>query len=172
MIVVDTNVASELMRPAPEARVVAWVRAQDNNELYTTSITVAEIAYGIERLPDGARKALLRATATQVFSAFADHVLPFDAEAAGLYGAIVSARERDGAPIDGFDAQIAAICRLHSATLATRNGKDFDQAGIDVVDPWRPDFTLLDQDGEAVSLAELRGTTVVVYFYPKADTPG
>jgi predicted nucleic acid-binding protein len=137
MIVVDTNVASELMRPAPEARVVAWVRAQDNSELYTTSITVAEIAYGIERLPDGARKALLRATATQVFSAFADRVLPFDIGAAGLYGAIVSARERDGAPIDGFDAQIAAICRHHSATLATRNGKDFDQTGIDVVDPWR-----------------------------------
>ncbi len=137
MIVVDTNVASELMRPAPEARVVAWVRAQDNNELYTTSITVAEIAYGIERLPDGARKALLRATATQVFSAFSEHVLAFDAEAAGLYGAIVSARERDGAPIDGFDAQIAAICRRHSAARATWNVTDFVQTGVDVVDPWR-----------------------------------
>jgi predicted nucleic acid-binding protein len=91
MIVVDTDVASELMRPAPEARVVAWVRAQDANALYTTSITVAEIAYGIERLPDGARKALLRATAAQVFSAFAEHVLAFDADAASLYGTIVSA---------------------------------------------------------------------------------
>ena len=111
MIVVDTNVASELMRPAPDARVVAWVRAQDAGELYTTSITVAEIGYGVERLPEGARKALLRATATQVFSAFAEHVLAFDAGAAGLYGAIVTARERAGAPIDGFDAQIAAICR-------------------------------------------------------------
>jgi predicted nucleic acid-binding protein len=130
MIVVDTDVASELMRPAPNARVVAWVRAQDGNELYTTSIAVAEIAYGIERLPDGARKALLRATATQVFSAFAKHVLPFDAEAASLYGAIVSARERDG-------AQIAAICCHHAATLATRNVKDFGQTGVDVRDPWR-----------------------------------
>ena len=137
MIVVDTNVASELMRPAPEARVVAWIQAQDSSELYTTSITVAEIAYGIERLPDGARKALLRATAVQVFFAFTEHVLPIDADTAALYGEIVSSRERGGAPIDGFDGQIAAICRRHSATLATRNVKDFQQTGVDVVDPWR-----------------------------------
>jgi predicted nucleic acid-binding protein len=136
MIVVDTNVASELMRPAPNARVVAWMRAQHAGDLYTTSITVSEIAYRVERLTDGARKALLRATATQVFSAFADHVLAFDAGAAALYGAIVSSRERGGAPIDGFDAQIAAICRRHGATLATRNVKDFEQTGVDVIDPW------------------------------------
>lgn len=136
MIVVDTNVASELMRPAPDARVVAWVRAQDGGDLYTTAITVAEIGYGVERLPDGARKALLRATATQVFSAFVDHVLAFDAGAAALYGAIVSARERAGAPIDGFDAQIAAICRRHGAGLATRNVRDFEQTGVEIIDPW------------------------------------
>jgi predicted nucleic acid-binding protein len=136
MIVVDTNVASELMRSLPDARVVAWLHAQDGSELYTTAITVAEIGYGVERLPEGARKALLRATAAQVFSAFAEHVLAFDGDAAGLYGAIVSARERGGAPIDGFDAQIAAICRRQGATLATRNGKDFDQTGVAIVDPW------------------------------------
>jgi predicted nucleic acid-binding protein len=136
MIVVDTNVASELMRPAPDARVVAWMRAQDGSELYTTSITVAEIGYGVERLPEGARKALLRATASQVFSAFVDHVLAFDAGAAALYGAIVGARERAGAPIDGFDAQIAAICRRHGAGLATRNVRDFEQTGVEVIDPW------------------------------------
>jgi len=136
MIVVDTNVASELMRPAPDARVVAWMRAQDGSELYTTSITVAEIGYGVEQLPEGARKALLKATAAQVFSAFAEKVLAFDADAAGLYGAIVSARERSGAPIEGFDAQIAAICRRHAAALATRNVKDFEQTGVDIVDPW------------------------------------
>jgi predicted nucleic acid-binding protein len=87
--------------------------------------------------PEGARKALLRATAAQVFSAFAENVLPFDADAASLYGAIVGARERDGAPIDGFDAQIAAICRHHSASLATRHVKDFEGTGVHVVDPWR-----------------------------------
>ena len=136
MIVVDTNVASELMRPAPDARVIAWVRAQHGGDLFTTAITVAEIGYGVERLPEGARKALLRATAAHVFSAFAEQVLAFDADAAALYGAIVAARERGGAPIDGFDAQIAAICRRHSAALATRNVKDFAQTGVEIIDPW------------------------------------
>jgi predicted nucleic acid-binding protein len=136
MIVVDTNVASELMRPAPDSRVVGWLRAQDGGELYTTSITVAEIGYGVERLPDGARKALLGATAAHVFSSFAERVLAFDFDAAGLYGEIVAARERGGAPIDGFDAQIAAICRRHGATLATRDVKDFEQTGVEIVNPW------------------------------------
>jgi predicted nucleic acid-binding protein len=112
------------------------VRAQDGGDLFTTAITVAEIGYGVERLPDGARKALLRATATQVFSAFAEQVLAFDADAAALYGTIVTARERRGVPIDGFDAQIAAICRRHSAALATRNVKDFAQTGVELIDPW------------------------------------
>ncbi len=136
MIIVDTDVATELMRPAPDPRVVAWLRTRDGSELFTTSITVAEVGYGVERLPDGAHKRLLRATASQVFSAFADHVLAFDADAAGLYGEIVTARERGGAPIDGFDAQIAAICRRHGATLATRNVRDFEQTGVEIVDPF------------------------------------
>jgi predicted nucleic acid-binding protein len=136
MIVLDTNVTSELMRPSPSPVVTAWVLARHSAELYTTSITLAEIGYGIERLPDGNRKDLLRITAEQVFSAFAEHVLAFDAAAAFRYGAIVSGRDRVGAPIDGFDAQIAAICRVHAATLATRNVKDFEGTGIDVVDPW------------------------------------
>jgi len=130
MIVLDTNVTSELMRPAPLLVVTAWVRARNARELYTTSITMAEIRYGIERPPDGRRKDLLRITAEDVFSAFAEAVLPFDAAAAAEYAGIVSRRDRTGAPIDGFDAQIAAICRTHGATLATRNVKDFDATGI------------------------------------------
>lgn len=137
MIVLDTNVVSELMRPTPSPRVETWVRARSSDELYTTSITVAEISYGIERLPDGARKTLLASTAQQLFSAFAEHVLAFDAVAASVYGSVVSDRDRAGAPIDGFDAQIASVCRAHGAALATRNVKDFRAAGIDVVDPWR-----------------------------------
>jgi predicted nucleic acid-binding protein len=136
VIVLDTNVVSELMRPSPAPAVAAWVRAHSAAELYTTAITVAVIAYGIERLPDAARRAPLRATAEQVFAAFTEHVLAFDAAAAAHYGSIVSARERAGAPIDGFDAQIAAICRAHAATLATRNIKDFHDAGIEILDPW------------------------------------
>lgn len=136
MIVCDTNVVSELMRSEPSPVVAGWVRAHPADELYTTSITLAEVRYGIERLPGGKRKELLRRVAEEVFSAFEEQVLPFDAEAAGWYAAVVCERERAGFPIEGFDAQIAAICRARGATLATRNLKDFHGTGIEVVDPW------------------------------------
>ncbi|MGI8697284.1 MAG: type II toxin-antitoxin system VapC family toxin [Mycobacteriales bacterium] len=136
MIVVDTNVTSELMRPSPSPAVAAWVRAHSPAELYATSITLAEIGYGIERLPNGRRKALLRTAAADVFTVFAKHLLAFDATAAAQYAGIVTHRERAGAPIDGFDAQIAAICRAHGAAVATRNGTDFRETGIAVIDPW------------------------------------
>ena len=138
MIVVDTNVVSELMRPSPSAVVVGWVRGNER-ELYTTSITLAEIRYGIERLADGRRKELLRSTAEEVFADFAERVLAFDAEAAMAYAMIVSGRDRAGLPIDGFDAQIASICHAHRAALATRNAKDFQDTGIDIIDPWQSD---------------------------------
>lgn len=137
MIVVDTNVTSELMKPAPSPVVVGWVRGHNATELYTTSITLAEISYGIGRLPDGRRKDLLAAAAEEVFSAFAEQILAFDTAAAMQYGPIVSHCEGAGAPIEGFDAQIASICRAHDATLATRNVKDFRDTGIAVVNPWR-----------------------------------
>ena len=137
MIVVDTNVVSELMRSNPSPAVASWVDSQPASELYTTSITVAEIRYGIERLPEGERRDVLVATAAEVFTSFAEHVLPFDIRAAARYGRIVADRERAGAPITGFDAQIAAICQSHDATLATRNGKDFDGTSIEVLDPWQ-----------------------------------
>lgn len=139
MIVVDTNVTSELMRPSPSPAVTAWVRAHTPAELYTTSITLAEVRYGIERLPSGRRRDLLRAAADDVFSAFPDQILAFDATAAVDYAGIVSSRDRAGAPIDGFDAQIAAICRVHGATLATRDVKDFHDTGIELTDPWDAD---------------------------------
>ena len=137
MIIVDTNVASELMKPSPAATVRDWIRARTGSGLYTTSITLAEIRYGIERLPAGRRKDVFRRTADEVFAAFEDQVLPFDAAAALHYPAIVTRRDNAGLPIDGFDAQIAAICRTHDAPLATRNGKDFQETGVDVIDPWQ-----------------------------------
>lgn len=137
MIIVDTNVVSELMRPDPSPVVETWVRAREVTELFTTAVTLAEIRYGIARLPDGRRKDLLRDTADEVFAAFADAVLPFDEPAAAQYAAVVCRRDRSGTPIDGFDAQIAAICLVHSAALATRNVKDFEHTGIEVIDPWR-----------------------------------
>jgi len=137
MIILDTNVVSELMKPQPDEWVSRWVLAQAAGNLYTTSITLAEILYGIERLPNGKRKGLLRTTASAVFDAFAEQVLPFDAGSAAHYPTIVVARDRLGLPIDGFDAQIASICRTHGGSLATRNVKDFGHTGIDLTDPWQ-----------------------------------
>jgi toxin FitB len=136
MIVVDTNVASELMRPSPSQLVRDWVSSQAAAELYTTAITVAEIRHGLERLADGRRKDRLKTAADEVFIAFGDYVLPFDASAAVHYALIVAHRDGVGLPIEGFDAQIAAICRARGAALATRNIKDFLETGIDVIDPW------------------------------------
>lgn len=95
----------------------------------TTAVTVAEIRYGLERLPDGTRKDSLMAVATEVFAAFSEYIQPFDADAATWYAKIVAHRDRIGLPIDGFDAQIAAICRTRGVALATRNVKDFREPG-------------------------------------------
>ena len=137
MIIVDTNVVSELMKPSPSAQVIEWVRARSGRELFTTSITLAEILYGLARLPDGRRKEVLRTTASEVFAAFDDQVLPFDSSAATHYAEVVGGRDQLGLPIDGFDAQIASICRAHGAALATRNLKDFRQTDVNLIDPWQ-----------------------------------
>ncbi len=137
MIIADTNVVSELMRPSPSRQVRDWVSAQAPGGLCTTAITVAEIRYGLERLADGRRKQSLLSAATEVFAAFSGYIQPFDADAAIWYATIVARRDRLGLPIDGFDAQIAAICRTRGAALATRNAKNFRETGIGVIDPWQ-----------------------------------
>jgi predicted nucleic acid-binding protein len=136
MIILDTNVVSELMRPEPAPQVAGWVRDRDRRELRTTVITLAEVRYSIARLPDGRRKQGLLAAADDVFSTFEDQVLPVDTAAAAQYAAIASRRERAGRPIAGVDALIAAVCRCQGATLATRNVSDFDGTGIEIIDPW------------------------------------
>lgn len=136
MIILDTNVVSELMRPEPAPRVATWVRDRDRRELRTTAITLAEVRYGMARLPDGRRKQVLLAAADEIFSAFADQVVPVDTAAAEHYAVIAGNRERAGKPIAGFDALIAAVCRSRGAALATRNVSDFDGTGIEVIDPW------------------------------------
>jgi hypothetical protein len=137
MIVLDTNVVSELMRAAPAPAVLAWLQQTSSTGLYTTSVTVAEIRYGIACLPDGRRKHDLHQAANEVFATFPRQVLSFDVAAATAYVDVVAGREADGNPISGFDAQIAAICRCQAATLATRNTKDFIGTGISLIDPWR-----------------------------------
>lgn len=138
MIVLDTNVISEVFRPRPEARVVAWLESL-TGEVAITAVTLAELMAGVRRLPDGRRKSDL---SFRIDAAVAPYrgsrsVLPFDDTSAGPYAEILVAREAVGLPISTADAQIAAICRAHGATCATRNVKDFAHTGIELLDPWK-----------------------------------
>jgi predicted nucleic acid-binding protein len=137
VIVLDTNVVSELMRKEPEPRVIEWVDGHPASDVFLTSVTTAELLYGIARLPDGRRKDSLAAkTQELLLDDFAGQVLAFTVDASAHYADIVVTRERRGAPISMADGQIAAICRLYGAVLATRNVKDFVGSGVDVRDPW------------------------------------
>lgn len=138
VVVLDTNVVSELMRPTPATAVRTWADHLQPTTVHTTSVTLAEVRFGIARLPPGRRRTTLMGAAADVFGAFADRILPFDGTAAGHYADIVVEREQRGMPISGFDAQIAAICRAHRAVLATRNISDFELLGLELVDPWTP----------------------------------
>jgi hypothetical protein len=137
VIVLDTNVLSELMRPNPSSRVIAWIRQRRGPQTTVTAITQAEIFYGVELLPPGRRRNHLLREAESMFAEdFGGRTLPFDSEAARLYAKIASARRAKGKPISPADAQIAAIVRAHNATLATRNIADFEACGIQLVNPW------------------------------------
>jgi len=137
MIILDTNVLSELMRPKPSSKVVDWVGKQTAAEVFTTAITEAEIFYGIELLAKGKRREQLLAAADAIFSEdLAARVLGFESDAARVFSQIAAQRRALGKPISHEDAQIAAIARLRKAKLATRNVADFADCGIDVVNPW------------------------------------
>lgn len=139
MIVLDTNVLSELMRPRPAAQVVRWVEGQPSIELFTTAISEAEILCDIELLPRGRRRDGLLAAAESMFAEdFSGRVLPFDSSAARAFFSIAARRRAVGKPISHADAQIAAIVQLNNATLATRNVRDFDACGIRLHNPWSP----------------------------------
>ncbi|MCP3797930.1 type II toxin-antitoxin system VapC family toxin [Allokutzneria sp. A3M-2-11 16] len=137
MIVLDTNVVSELMRQVPDDTVVRWVDRYPADEVFITAVTVAELVYGVARLPGGHRKTVLAAKVFELLTEdLQGQVLPFDGASAEYYGEIVAARERQGRPISMADAQIAAVCRRFTACLATRNTKDFVGTGISLLDPW------------------------------------
>ena len=137
MIILDTNVVSELMRPTPTAAVTEWVASQPSPSLYTTSITEAEILHGIMLLPAGRRRTALEVASLAMFSEdFAGRILGFGSDAAAHYARIASDRRRAGHPNSAFDAQIAAIARVMGATIATRNIADFEGLGLRLVDPW------------------------------------
>jgi len=137
MTILDTNVVSEIMKPEPSSAVIAWASGQMRDELFTTAITAAEILYGIEVLPRGKRRDQLLHQAKGTFREdLGGHVLSFDERAAHEYASIASERRRRGRPIAFADGQIAAIARVHEATLATRNTGDFEGCGVRLVNPW------------------------------------
>lgn len=138
MILLDTNVVSEMMRNDPEPRVIQWIDALEESHVWISAVTIAEIRLGIGLLPDGKRKTLLGDLAEQMFlEDFMNQCLPFDCEAAREYSQIVASRQRQGRPISVEDAQIAAIARVGSLTLSTRNVKDFYGIdGLNIVNPW------------------------------------
>lgn len=138
MIVLDTNVISELTRKAPAHSVIRWLDSLAAREVATTAITAAELLYGVARMPGGQRKQELAVAVHGLLSDdLGGRVLAFDERAAQHYAEIVTGRERLGRPIGTADAQIAAICRAGQATLATRSIDDFEGTGIELVNPWR-----------------------------------
>jgi toxin FitB len=137
VIVLDTNVISEVFRPSSGTRVVAWLESL-TADVAITAVTLAELLAGVRRLPEGRRKSALGARIDAALQPYRETraVLAFDDKAADHYADVLVARERVGMPISTADAQIAAICRAHSASCATRNSKDFASTGIGLIDPW------------------------------------
>jgi len=136
MVILDTNVVSELMRPTPQAEVLIWFASQSAEEVYVTAITVAEILLGIEPIPTGKRRDALQAGTERTFGVFAGRILPFDEAAAQAFSLISSSRRKQGRPMSEFDAEIAAVARVHGAMLATRNIGDFEGCGVKLANPW------------------------------------
>ena len=137
MILVDTNVLSELMKTVPEPAVARWTATQPARSIYTTAITQAEILHGILLLAPGRKRDAIRAAAEAMFATeFEGRILGFDSAAAIAYARIAVDRRRTGRPISHFDAQIAAIAAAENCALATRNTGDFEGCGVRLVNPW------------------------------------
>ena len=137
MILLDTNVISEMMRAEPAPEVLAWFAARDAADLFLTTVTEAELRTGIAILPEGQRRDRLQAALDAMIAEdFAGRVLPFDSPAARAYARIAATRRAAGRPIAEADCQIAAIATAVGAMVATRNTKDFDGCGPTIINPW------------------------------------
>jgi predicted nucleic acid-binding protein len=138
VILVDTNVVSELMKPQPDPRVVRWLR-RSAPALMLPTIAVAEIAFDIEKLAESRRRQDLLEALRRLVLEFADRLFDFNVNAAWAYGRILATAQRAGRPMAVPDALIAAIAKVNGCALATRNVKDFASTGLDLVDPWHND---------------------------------
>jgi len=137
VIILDTNVLSEALRPEPDAAVMAWLAAQSTAAMFTTTVTRADLLYGVGLLPAGRRHDDLHAAVVAILDEdMAGRVLPFDKDAADAYADIAVARKRAGQPLSQFDAMIAGIARSRGATVATHNSSDFVDCGIELANPW------------------------------------
>ena len=139
IIVLDTNVVSELLRPMPATEVLAWLSRQDSSLVYFTTVGEAELRHGVALMPAGRRRdALTEAVQGVLEEDFMGRICSFDRAAAQAYAAIAVERRAAGRPISSFDCQIAAIARANGAAVATRNVGDFVGCGIAVINPWGP----------------------------------
>ncbi len=137
MIILDTNVVSEFMTSPPASPVLDWLNDQDTSRLYLSTITIAEISFGLRVMPKGKRRRMLGERFHQfVASAFEQRILSFDGDAAQRYGEIMGHRKEIGRPISSLDGQIAAIARSQGGSVATRNIKDFEECQIELVNPF------------------------------------
>ena len=138
MIIIDTNIVSEMMKPSPETTVLNWFNNQETNSLYLTIISIAEIRYGIRALPYGKRSRLLaEGFNTLVEIAFENRILNFDETAAYQYGEVMSKRKEMGRPLDSLDGQIIAIAKANICAVATRNTRDFEHCGLTLINPFQ-----------------------------------
>jgi predicted nucleic acid-binding protein len=138
MILIDTNVVSELMRPVPALAVLAWFADRNATNLFLSAISEAELRAGAAYLPGGRRReGLVAAIDAMIAEDFGGRVLPFDSAAAKSYAVIAAARRTAGRPIAEADCQIAAIAHTHGAVVATRNVADFRGCGVEIIDPWK-----------------------------------
>lgn len=136
MIVADTNVISETLKLVPDEHVMNWLAAHAS-EITITAVTVGELSLGLEVLPEGHRKADLRRALSGIFALHGETMFVFDALAGQQYGRLIADRRRKGHPLDTEDAMIAAICLTNNLSLATRNVKDFDGLGLNLINPWQ-----------------------------------
>jgi len=133
----DTNVISEMVKAVPEPRVARWMAGQDPANLYLSAITIGELTRGVAKLPDGSRRQRLGDWIDALKQEFDGRVLPFDREAASIWGAIMGEADRKGRPRAALDGQIAATAKLHAVALVTRDAADFQGMGVTIVDPWQ-----------------------------------